>query len=234
LPKKALTQTIPTHIGIILDGNRRWAKARGLPTLEGHRKGYENIKVVLRRALDLGVRYVSVYVFSTENWNRSKAEVDYLMKLLKWVVTDELQELHEENIRILWAGSRQKLKPSLIKLIEHAEDVTKHNTAGTLVLCLNHGGHREIAEAVQRIVHGGIQAADISESTIAGYLDHPDVPPMDLVIRTSGEQRLSNFMLWRAAYSELIFRPEYWPDFSVASLDECLLEYSQRQRRFGG
>ncbi len=225
---------MPAHIGFILDGNRRWAKAHGLPTLEGHRKGYENLKTILLHALDRGVKYASMFVFSTENWNRSKREVSYLMKLLGWVLTDELHELQSRNIRIVWVGSRRQMNPSLIRVIEHAEELTKDNQAGTLVLCLNHGGHREIAEAMQRLVADGIAAEDIDEAMIARYLDYPEIPPIDLIIRTSGEQRLSNFMLWRAAYSELIFRDEYWPDFSTRAFDECLLEYSKRQRRFGG
>ena len=225
---------MPVHVGFILDGNRRWAKQNGLSAFEGHRKGYENLRVILEHALDRGVRYASMFVFSTENWNRSEQEVNYLMKLLKWVVTDELQEIHDRNIRIMWAGSRQRVKPAMVRAIEHAEQVTKENTTGTLVLCLNHGGHREIAEAMARMTKDGVEADAIDEAMVAKYIDCPEVPPIDLIIRTSGEQRLSNFMLWRAAYSELIFRDEYWPDFSTSALDECLLEYSKRQRRFGG
>ena len=234
MAKLASEPNVPTHVGFIVDGNRRWAKARGLTTSEGHYRGYENIKTILVHAFDEGIRYVSMFVFSTENWSRSKTEVQYLMQLLKHVLVDELQELQDRHIQIVWVGSRQHMKPSLLKAIEHAEAVTKDNAAGTLVLCLNHGGHREVAEAVQRLVADGVAVSDIDEVMIARYLDHPEIPPIDLIIRTSGEQRLSNFMLWRAAYSELIFRDEYWPDFSEHAFDECLLEYSKRQRRFGG
>lgn len=217
-----------------MDGNRRWAKAHGLPAYEGHRAGYDAMVAVLDRALELGVRYVSMYVFSTENWDRSSREVAYLMKLLKWVVTDKLQEVQDKNVRIVWVGSLQRLQPSLVKAIRHAEAYTERNDGGTLVLCLNHGGQREIAEAVQRLVRAGVKAEAVTEDVIGQYIDHPEVPPIDLVIRTSGEQRLSNFMLWRIGYSELIFRDESWPDFTPSALDECLLEYTKRQRRFGG
>lgn len=224
---------MPRHVGFIVDGNRRWAKAHGKPVYEGHRAGYDVMVTVLDHLLAQGVSYVSMYVFSTENWNRSKQEVAYLMKLLKWVLTDKLQEVHDKNIRIVWAGSAQRLQPSLMKAIIHAEEYTAGNTAGTLVLCLNHGGHLEVAEAVQRIVRAGIPADAIGEETISQYIDHPEIPPIDLVIRTSGEQRLSNFMLWRTGYSELLFRDELWPDFTISALDECLVEYNKRQRRFG-
>lgn len=227
-------ELIPKHIGLILDGNRRWARKQGLPTLEGHKKGYENLKTIAEAAHKRGVKYISAFVFSTENWNREKQEVDYLMDLLKWVVKNEVKEMHKKGMRVLWLGSRQQMDARLIKDIEAAETLTKNNTEGTLALCLNHGGHREIAEAAQRLVAAGQTAETINEATIASYIDQPDLPPIDLIIRTSGEQRLSNFMLWRAAYSELIFRDEPWPDFTVESLDQCLLEYSQRQRRFGG
>ncbi len=225
---------VPQHIGLILDGNRRWARAQGLPTLEGHKKGYESLKTIINAAGERGVRYVSAYVFSTENWNRDQEEVDYLMNLLKWVVKHEIKDMHKKGVRVLWLGSRKGMAPQLVKDIEAAEQLTKDNTEGTLALCLNHGGHREIAEAVQRIVAAGVPAEDITEELVGQYIDCPELPPIDLVIRTSGEQRLSNFMLWRAAYSELLFRPEPWPDFTVDALDECLLEYSKRQRRFGG
>ena len=228
------TLSVPRHIGLILDGNRRWARANGLPILQGHRKGYENLKTIVEAAHERGVTYVSAFVFSTENWNRSTEEVDYLMKLLMWVVTDELKEMHNKGVKVLWLGSKQNMLPDLIKKIEAAEELTKDNMTGTLALCLNHGGHREIAEAVERMVRSGVTADEITEELIAQHIDSPELPPIDLVIRTSGEQRLSNFMLWRAAYSELIFRNEQWPDFTVDSLDECLVEYSKRQRRFGG
>lgn len=234
MAKSTNTSGIPQHLGLVLDGNRRWAAERGLAACKGHRPGYDTLKDIAEHAFARGVQYVSAYVFSTENWKRSKQEVSYLMKLLRWILTDELQGMHEKNYKILVLGSTVELSPSLRKAIRGAEEMTQANTGGTFIFCLNHGGHREIAEAVQRIVAAGTRAEDVSEATITEALDHPDIPPMDLVIRTSGEHRLSNFMLWRAAYSELIFRDELWPDFSAKILDECLVEYSQRQRRFGG
>lgn len=225
---------VPTHLGLILDGNRRWARAQGLPTLDGHKRGYENLRIIAEAAFDRGVSVVSAFVFSTENWDRSKEEVSYLMKLLRWVVTNEVDEMHRKNIRVCWLGSKEKLDSKLIALIQKAEALTTGNTRGTLALCLNHGGHREIADAVKRIIGQGVIPGEIDEKTITANLDHPEIPPCDLIIRTSGEQRLSNFMLWRAAYSEFIFRSETWPDFTVDALDECLLEYKSRQRRFGG
>lgn len=225
---------IPKHIGFILDGNRRWARARGMAAVEGHKQGYQTLKLILEAAHERGIKYVSAFVFSTENWHRSKEEVDYLMNLLKWVVKNEVKELHKKGVRVLWLGSKKGMTKQIIKDIQAAEELTKNNTEGTLALCLNHGGHREIAEAVQRIVAAGLKPEDIDEKLVTSFIDYPDLPPIDLIIRTSGEQRLSNFMLWRAAYSELIFRDETWPDFTVDALDECLLEYSNRQRRFGG
>ena len=225
--------TVPTHLGLTLAGNRRWAVNQGLPTLQGHKKGYENLKIIADAAFDRGVKIVSGFVFSTENWNRSKEEVDYLMKLLRWVVTNEAKEMHKKGIRICWLGSVVGMDQKLVKQIREVEAMTANNQKGTLALCLNHGGHREIVEAVQRLVHDGIAAEDITETLVGQYIDYPDIPPVDLLVRTSGEQRLSNFMLWRAAYSELVFRPEHWPDFTIDSLDECLLEYSKRKRRFG-
>ena len=224
--------TVPTHLGLILDGNRRWAQNKGMPTLEGHRKGYENLKTIGIAAIERGVKYVSAYVFSTENWNRSQEEVDYLMKLLLWVAKNEVNDLHKRGIRLRVAGSRERLSKDIIKAIEAAEEKTKDNTTGTLVLCLNYGGHQEIVDAVNTII-AQQPTQPVTPESFADYLYTPDVPPVDLLIRTSGEQRLSNFMLWRAAYSELLFVDKHWPDFSEADLDEAIAEYNSRNRRFG-
>lgn len=223
----------PNHIGLILDGNRRWARQQGLPSMEGHKRGYENLKTILFHARDVGINYVSAYVFSTENWHRSKEEVTYLMKLLQWVVTHEIDEIDRENGRVVWLGSRQGMTQKVVTAIEKAEARTQHNTGVTLCLCLNHGGHREIAEAVQRLIQNGVKAASVTEDLLAAQLDHPEIPPIDLLIRTSGEQRLSNFMLWRAAYSELMFVDTYWPAFTTSDFDDCLEAYASRMRRFG-
>jgi undecaprenyl diphosphate synthase len=224
--------TTPNHLGLILDGNRRWAKAQGLPTLEGHRKGYENLKTIALAAFDRGVSYVSAYVFSTENWNRSKEEVDYLMKLLIWVAKTELNELDKKNVKVRFIGSRERLSKSVLRAVDNAEAKTANNTGGTLLLCLNYGGHQEIVDAVNKIITQK-PTHPISVSDFEDYLYAPGLPPVDLIVRTSGEQRLSNFMLWRAAYSELLFVDKHWPAFTEADLDESLENYAIRQRRFG-
>lgn len=224
---------VPRHIGFILDGNRRWAKARGLTSLEGHYQGYRNIKSILDTVFVRGVSYVSLYVFSTENWSRTRSEVKYLLDLVLKIVETDLEIFHKKNIKMVWLGSDAQVSQKLQKAIRRAEAYTQDNTGGVLGLCFNHGGQREIVEAVQRIVASGATADQVNEELIADNLDYHEMPELDLVIRTSGEKRLSGFMLWRASYSEIIFRDEYWPDFSEQTLDECLLEYKGRKRRFG-
>lgn len=224
---------LPKHLGLILDGNRRWARARGMPVVEGHRQGYEVLRNILDSCLERGIPYVSAFVFSTENWSRTSVEVKFLMNLVLTMVTRDLEEFDAKGVRIVWLGSKDGVGAKVRKAIEHAETVTAGNTQATFGLGFNHGGHREIAEAVQRLVRSGMSADDIDEAAIAGQLDYPDVPPIDLLIRTSGEQRLSNFMLWRAAYAELAFTDTYWPDFTNEELGKILDEYAQRGRRFG-
>jgi undecaprenyl diphosphate synthase len=221
------------HIGFILDGNRRWAKENGLPQLQGHKVGYDNLKTIAEAAFDRGVAYVSAFVFSTENWNRAKTEVSYLMRLSHKMITNDYREANEKGIKILWMGSEEQVSKKLAQEMKKTVEMTKNNTKGTLALCFNYGGHREISEAFKKMIQQGITAEDISEAKIAENLYNPDVPPVDLIIRTSGEQRLSNFMLWRAAYSELYFSDKNWPDFSTIDLDEALKEYENRKRRFG-
>jgi undecaprenyl diphosphate synthase len=228
------TNSIPSHIGFILDGNRRWARANNLPTLEGHRRGYHILKDVSKAAFERGVECVSAYIFSTENWNRSKEEVDYLMKLTMTVVTKDARKLIKENIRIVVLGIEDRVSPKLLKAIRQVEDDSKDNNGGTLALCFNYGGKCEIVDAMQRALAAGIKPELIDEKVIEDNLYHPDVPAVDLVVRTSGEQRLSNFMLWRIAYAELYFVKVHWPDFTVAELDKALEEFSRRNRRFGG
>jgi undecaprenyl diphosphate synthase len=223
---------IPVHLGLILDGNRRWARERGLPTLEGHKIGYENLKTIALAAIDRGVQYISAYVFSVENWNRSPHEVKYLMKLLKWVATHEVNNLNERGVRVRFAGSYDGLSQSIIKAIQNAEQLTEGNSRGTVVFCLNYGGHQEIVDAANSLITRGERELTVDMLTFAMYAS--DVPPIDLVVRTSGEQRLSGFMLWRVSYAELYFSQKYWPDFSESDLDEALQDYSTRKRRFGG
>ena len=230
---EASSATVPTHLGLILDGNRRWATAQGLPTLEGHRKGYENLKTIGKAAIKRGIRYVSAFVFSTENWNRSAEEVGYLMKLLLWVAKNEVKELDEANIRVRFAGSKENLSPQIIKAMAKAEERTKNNTAGTLVLCLNYGGQQEIVAAINEILRDEPKIKEVTPLILEKHLYVPEVPPIDLLIRTSGEQRVSNFMLWRLAYSELLFVKPHWPAFTEKDLDDALESYSHRQRRFG-
>lgn len=224
--------SLPTHVGIILDGNRRWAKEHGLTTLEGHKKGYDNLKEIGTAAANKGIKYLSAYVFSTENWNRQLAEVDYLMKLLVKVCTQDTEELNRENIRVRVAGSREKLTKVVTDAIESAEEKTKNNDKATLILCLNYGGQQEITDAANELIASG-QSSPFKPEDIAKHLYLPDVPAIDLVIRTSGEHRISNFMLWRAAYSELYFTNKNWPDFSVDDLEGALADYARRTRRYG-
>ena len=230
---KAIEASVPNHLGLIVDGNRRWAREHGVSTAQGHRRGYGNLKNVCRAALKYGVRYVSAYVFSTENWQRDQQEVRDLMKLLKWVVTHEVKEFHREGIRLRVIGDKAKLGAAMMTAIHDAESLTEHNTRGTLLLCLDYGGQQEIVAAVKQIAAAGTAPEDITVDMVTQHLYAPDVPPPDLIIRTSGEQRLSNFMLWESAYSELAFVPAYFPDFDEAGLKEMLDEYARRKRRFG-
>lgn len=224
---------MPRHLGIILDGNRRWAKAHDLPVIEGHRQGFVTAKQLGLALFDQGIEYVSAYVFSSENWKRSKDEVSQLMKLFLWVAKHEIKELHKDNIRLRIIGSKLRLGKALLKALHEAEELTKDNSRGTLLLCLDYGGQQEIVEAVKAIAAQGVAPEEITAELISQHLYAPDVPPCDLIIRTSGEQRLSNFMLWRAAYSELMFTETLWPDMTEAELRSMLDEYARRQRRFG-
>lgn len=227
-------QAVPRHIGFIIDGNRRWAKERGLPGHEGHSAGHETIKEVLIEVLNRGVQYASAYVFSTENWKRSEEEVGHLMRLLLSVMESEVTVFQEHQVRLRVIGTRERLSPAVVKAIDKAEAATAEFTERQLLLCLNYGGHLEIADAVKKIVQSGVAADDVTEELIAENLYAPEVPPCDLIVRTSGEQRLSNFMLWRAAYSELLFLDKYWPDMTEDDVGVILEEYARRNRRFGG
>lgn len=223
----------PKHVGYIVDGNRRWAKKHGLPYYEGHLAGYNILKDIIRATIDEGVEYMSIYVFSTENWKRSEDEVGRLLKLITKILTTDLKEFNEENIRLKVLGSRDNLDKKIINAIENAENVTKDNTRGTLVVCFNYGGQLEIVDAVKKIVQSGISVDEINEEEIAKNLYVPEVPPLDILVRTSGEKRISNFMLWRAAYSELVFLDKLWPDMTKDDVKDILGEYSKRHRRFG-
>jgi undecaprenyl diphosphate synthase len=224
---------LPVHLGFILDGNRRWAKSQRLPTLEGHKQGYDNLREITKAAVNAGVQYISAFVFSTENWNRTPKEVKYLMDLALIVLTRDVAELNEEDIKVVWLGSREKVSDKLLKAIADAEALTQNNTRGTLAICFNYGGQQEIADMARSLVSSGLPAAEITPAVVAQHLYHPEVPPIDLLVRTSGEQRISGFMLYRVAYAEFMFVNKHWPDFNKADLEAVLLEYNQRQRRFG-
>lgn len=224
---------IPRHLGLILDGNRRWAKERGLRPFEGHRRGYLRLKKIAFAAFDRGVGYVSAFVFSTENWKRSPEEVAYLMDLIHWVAKHEVNSMHKRNIRLMFVGSERGLDARIIKDIRMAEQKTAGNTGGTLVLCFNYGGQQEMVDAAASLIRSGVKPEDLTPELMAKHLYGPDLPPLDLIIRTSGEQRLSGFMLWSAAYAEIKFIIKYWPAFTVGDLETALSEYAGRQRRFG-
>jgi undecaprenyl diphosphate synthase len=225
---------VPQHIGFIVDGNRRWAKRRGLPTFQGHVAGYKAVHEVTRACFDSGVKYVSAYIFSTENWKRGEDEVGNLMKLVLKIATDDLHIFQENNIRIKIIGSRDRLDKKVLKAVENVERETAGNDRGTLAICFNYGGQQEIADACKKIVQEGVQADDVTPELIEQHLYAAEVPPIDIIVRTSGEQRLSNFMLWRAAYSEFLFLEKFWPDMTKDDVAGILEEYSRRSRRFGG
>jgi len=224
---------LPAHIGYIVDGNRRWAKTHGLPVYEGHLAGYNALKEVAIATIEAGVPYVSAYIFSTENWQRSADEVKKLLGLVLRLVTSDVPEFQRRNIRLRLMGSRENVPAKILKAIDKAEAATANNTAGTIILGFNYGGQIEVAEAVKKIVQSGVAAEAITVDTIAEALYVPDVPPADLIVRTSGEQRLSNFLLWRSAYSELLFLKKSWPDMTKEDVDAIMKEYAKRQQRFG-
>jgi undecaprenyl diphosphate synthase len=225
---------VPNHIAIIMDGNGRWAKARGLPRLAGHQAGTENLRRVIRGCVEFGIHYLTIYAFSTENWGRPKEEVDGLLSIIESVIDKELAELHQEGVQLRHIGRLDRLPANLRAKVESAIELTKNNTRLTVVIAFNYGGRDEIVHAVEQIVRNGIKPEEITEKTISEYLYTKDIPDPDLVIRTSGELRLSNFQVWQAAYSELYVTPAYWPDFDKEELRKALVAYCQRNRRFGG
>ena len=228
----------PRHVAIIMDGNGRWAAQRGLPRVEGHRRGVEALRRTVRAAGDLGIDYLTIFSFSSENWSRPPAEVGELMSLLRRFVRNDLAELHKSNVRVRIIGERDGLEPDIARLLHEAEELTRANTGLMLVVAFNYGARQEIARAARRLARaardGRLDPEAVTAEQLASFLDAPDLPDPDLIIRTSGEQRLSNFLLWQAAYSELVFLPIHWPDFDRAVLEQALAEYSRRERRFGG
>lgn len=221
------------HIAIIMDGNRRWAKERNLPTALGHKKGVEALKATLRACDEFGVKYLTVYAFSTENWNRKKEEVDFLMNLVAVTLSNELDEMHKENIQIHFIGDMSRLSDKLQKILNNAVETTKNNTGVVLQIALNYGSRHEITHAVKNIIKSGISFEEVTEKTISENLYTCGIPDPDILVRTGGEQRISNYLLWQIAYSEIIIRKEFWPEFGRDMLGECIEEFGNRQRRYG-
>ncbi len=228
----------PRHVAIIMDGNGRWAAARGLPRVEGHRRGVEALRKTVRAANELGISILTIFSFSSENWSRPPSEIRDLLGLLRRFIRNDLVDLHKNNIRVRVIGERDDLDPDIRGLLREAEDLTRGNDGFTLVVAFNYGARQEIARAARRLVtevaEGRLAASDITPELLSRHLDAPDIPDPDVIIRTSGEQRLSNFLLWQSAYSELVFVPVNWPDFDRAALEGAIAEYRRRERRFGG
>ena len=229
--KKIVEECDLKHIAIIMDGNRRWAKERNLPSAVGHKKGVDALKATMRAFDDFGIKYLTVYAFSTENWNRKPEEVNFLMDLLAQTLKNELQEMNENNVVISFIGDTTKLSDKLQEILKNAVETTKNNTGVNLQIAFNYGSRDEIVHAVKNIINEGIK--EITEETISKHLYTSDIPDPDLLIRTGGEMRISNYLLWQIAYSEFIVIPEFWPEFNKEKLAECVLEYKRRNRRFG-
>ncbi|MEP6753655.1 MAG: polyprenyl diphosphate synthase [Candidatus Dormiibacterota bacterium] len=225
---------VPTHIGIIMDGNGRWARRRGHPASFGHRAGVRAIKRVLQGCEDLGVKVLSVYAFSTENWSRPRAEVRALMRLFHETMQREIDEMHRRGVRIVVSGRRDELSSKMRERIDEAMVRTAHNQGGVLNVCLNYGGRAEIVDAVRRLIEDGVRASDVDEDAITSRLYVPDLPEPDLIIRTAGERRVSNFLLWQSAYSEMLVSETLWPDFDIPDLKAAIADYGSRVRNFGG
>lgn len=229
---------VPQHVAVVMDGNGRWANARGLPRTAGHEAGEAALLDVVAGAIDIGVQHISAYAFSTENWKRSPEEVRFLMGFNRDVLRRQRDTLDSWGVRVRWAGRRPRLWRSVISELEVAEERTKENTVCTLTMCVNYGGRAEIADAAQAIgrevAAGRLDPSKITEKTVAKYLDEPDLPDVDLFLRSSGEQRISNFMIWQSAYAELVFMDQLWPDVDRRTLWRAVEEYAQRDRRYGG
>jgi undecaprenyl diphosphate synthase len=228
----------PAHIAIIMDGNGRWAQLRGLPRAEGHRKGLEALRRTVHTAADLGIRYLTVFSFSTENWRRPPTEVSFLMGLMKRFVEKDLAELHAANVRVRIIGNRETISADIRQLVEQAEAVTRGNERMDLLVAFNYGSRDELSRAARMmardVAEGRLDPEAVDEQAIAARLDTAGLPEPDLVIRTSGENRISNFLLWQAAYAEFVFTPVLWPDFDKKALEDALAAYAGRERKFGG
>jgi undecaprenyl diphosphate synthase len=229
---------VPRHVAIVMDGNGRWAKARGLPRTRGHEEGESSLLDTVEGAIEIGVRWISAYAFSTENWRRSPDEVRFLMGFNRDVIRRRRDYMHELGVRVRWAGRRPKLWKSVIEELEYAEELTKDNRVLTLTMCVNYGGRAEIADAAAALARdaasGKLDPEKVSQRTFARYLDEPDMPDVDMFIRSSGEHRTSNFLLWQAAYAEYVFLDTLWPDFDRRDLWRAVEIYANRDRRYGG
>ena len=226
-------ETALKHIAIIMDGNRRWAKEKNLPSAMGHKKGVDALKATLRACKDFGIKYLTVYAFSTENWNRKKEEVDFLMELLAITLTNELAEMHSEGVVISFIGDISKLSDKLQKILANSVETTKNNTGVHLQIAFNYGSRDEIVHAVKKIVSSEISESEITEKLISDNLYTNGIPDPDVLIRTGGEQRISNYLLWQIAYSEIIIMNEYWPEFDKKLLANAIKEFGNRHRRYG-
>ncbi len=224
---------IPRHIGYILDGNRRWAKTQGLPTYEGHLAGYNTLKDVIEITADAGVEFISFYTFSTQNWSRAEEEVRGIMRLIRLMFKNDLKKLIKDGYKFVLLGSREGVPEDIVKMIDEAEEKSRGGHRATLAMCFNYGGQEEIVRAVQRLMERGVSPTEVDVAMVAGAIDHPEVPDCDLIVRTSGEQRLSNFMLWRSAYSEFVFLDKFWPEMTKEDVTAILEEYKNRERRIG-
>jgi len=231
-------QFVPNHIALVMDGNGRWATDRGLPRTEGHKRGEAVLMDSVCGCIEMGVKWLSAYAFSTENWSRSPDEVRFLMGFNRDVIRRRRDEMNEMGVRVRWAGRRPRLWRSVIRELEVAEELTKNNDVMTLTMCVNYGGRAEIADAAREIARraaaGQLDPERITEASFARYLDEPDMPDVDLFLRPSGEQRTSNFLIWQSAYAEMVYQHKLFPDFDRRDLWDACLEYAQRDRRFGG
>ena len=235
--QRLLPTFVPRHVAIIMDGNGRWANARGLPRSAGHKAGIDALRRTVRAAADLGIEYLSIYSFSTENWQRPKTEVAFLLNLLRRFIKQDVAELHAARVRIMVVGARDDLEPSLVQLLNHAEQLTRNNTKLKLVVAFNYGAKQELARAARTLAfaaaEGKLRPEEITVEKLEQTLDTAGMPNVDLLIRTGGEQRISNFLLWQCAYAEFVFMPLFWPEFDDAALQRAIAEYQARDRRFG-
>ncbi|WP_225754761.1 isoprenyl transferase [Actinotalea sp. Marseille-Q4924] len=237
-PPRVPAELVPRHVAIVMDGNGRWANERGLPRTAGHEAGEAALLDVVAGAIEIGVTHVSAYAFSTENWKRSPEEVRFLMGFNRDVLRRQRDTMHAWGVRVRWAGRHPRLWRSVVEELQAAEELTRGNDRCTLTMCVNYGGRAEVADAARAIAReaaaGRLNPDRVDERTVARFLDEPDLPDVDLFLRTSGEQRTSNFMIWQAAYAELVFLPEYWPDVDRRHLWRAVEDYARRDRRYGG